>query len=218
MSSSRLSSHRLRMLCCHSWAAALPGLLVLVVLSTALSSCGIKEHFFDVTGDLLVPSAGEHYDEAVRMATKWKKDAYLVSLTADVASSSGVPPTGGHLTYMFESHISPTEFYVARLAWGTWTSEVVSKTAAETSPPIERKQWPLDSVDAWPIALANGGEEFLIEHQEPRTSIDATLLCRTIGEEESVLIWDVDFNILFGPRLLLMIDPKTGDILEVITR
>ncbi len=76
----------------------------------------------------------------------------------------------------------------------------------------------MDSVDAWSIALGNGGEEFLIEHQQPLTSMDATLTHSRIGEQENVLVWEVDFVILFGPRLWLMIDPKTGDILEVITR
>jgi hypothetical protein len=192
-------------------------IVILVVLWASLSGCGTGQHFFDVTGEMLVPSAQQHYDEAVRMAADWKADAYLASVTADVASSSGVPPTGGHLTYMFDSRTSPTEFYVVRLTQGTWTSEVLGKTAAENSRPIEQNHWPLDSVDAWSIALADGGEEFLMEHQEPRTSIDATLLYRRVGEE-SLLVWDVDFNILFGPRLLLMIDPKTGEILEVITR
>jgi hypothetical protein len=192
-------------------------IVILAMLWGCLSGCGSEQHFFDVTGELVVPSARQHYDEAVRMATHWEADAYLASVTADVASSSGVPPTGGHLAYIFDSRTRPTEFYVARLTQGTWTSEVISKTAAETSPTIERAQWPLDSTDAWSVALANGGEEFLLEHQEPTTAIDATLLHHTIGEE-SVLVWDVDFNILFGPRLVLMIDPKSGEILEVITR
>jgi hypothetical protein len=190
---------------------------ILALLWACVSGCGTEQHFFDVTGELVVPSAQQHYDEAVRMATDWSADAYLTRVTAGVASSSGVPPTGGYLTYMFDSRTSPTEFYVARLTGGKWTSDVIDQPAGGTDSPIQPDDWILDTVDAWSIAMASGGEEFLIEHQEPSTTMKATLLYRTIGEE-SLLVWDVDFNILFGPRLVLMIDPKTEEILEVVTR
>ena len=192
-------------------------LLVFVVMSCTIAGCRTREHFFDVTGELHVTSAAEHYREALARAKDWKTDAYLTRVRAGVASSSGAPPTGGGLTYMFESPSIPRAFYTLRVTEGTWTSEVISKFAAATHSPIEREDWPLDSVDAWSMALANGGDDFLMDHQEPLTSMDATLNHSRIGEQENVLVWEVDFLILFGPRLLLKIDPKTGHILDVVT-
>jgi hypothetical protein len=204
-----------------SWSrparAARSAYVILVLLWASLFGCRSQHHFFDVTGELLMPSASEHYEEALLRAHEWNQDAYLTGALAHPFASSGVPPSVLGLTYHFASPTDPTAFYALRVHHDTWTSEVIDKTAAETSAPIERTQWPLDSVDAWSIALANGGEEFLREHQNPTTTMNATLSHRTIGEK-SVLVWDVDFNILFGPRLVLMIDPKSGEILEVITR
>lgn len=193
-------------------------LLGLLTLSSSMVSCASRQHFFDVTGELYVPSAAEHYEEALARAIEWKGDAYPFSLTADVASSSGAPPTGGHLAYYFESVATRRSFLKLRLAHGAWTSEVISKSSAETYPPMERENWVLDSVDAWSIALANGGEEFLIEHQEPLTSMAATLRHRMVGDHADVLVWEVDYTILFGPKLLLVIDPTSGEILEVKAR
>jgi hypothetical protein len=191
--------------------------VILVLLWASLFGCGSQHHFFDVTGELLMPSASEYYEEALLRAQVWQNDAYLTHVDVYPFGSSGVPSNVLGITYDFESPTEPTAFYALRVHQERWTSEVIDKTPAESPPPIERGQWPLDSIDAWSIALANGGEEFLMEHQEPTTTMNATLLHRTIGEE-SVLVWDVDFNILFGPRLVLMIDPKSGEILEVITR
>jgi hypothetical protein len=188
-----------------------------LILPLWVVCCSSRQHFFDVTGELYVSSAAEHYEEALRRATEWKRDAYLFSVTADVASSSGAPPTGGDLAYYFQSITTRRSFLTLRLIDGAWTSEVNSKTSAETYPAIARENWVLDSVDAWSIALANGGEEFLIEHQEPLTSMQATLMYRAVGDED-LLVWSVDFLILFGPRLLLEIDPATGEILEVTSR
>lgn len=179
--------------------------------------CSGRHHYFDVTGELHVPSAARHYDDAVRRAREWKQDAYLFSVTADVASSTGAPPSGGDLAYYFQSATTGTSFLALRLIDGAWSSEEIPKTSGESYRRISRDEWGLDSVDAWSIALAYGGEEFLIQHQEPLTSMQATLMYRTLGDED-VLVWSVDFLILFGPRLLLDIHPVTGEILEVKTR
>ena len=191
--------------------------VVAQILPLCVVCCSSRQHFFDVTGELYVSSAAEHYEEALRRATEWKRDAYLFSVTADVASSSAAPPSGGDLAYYFQSTTTRRSFLTVRLIDGAWTSGVDSKTSAETYPAIGREDWVLDSVDAWSIALANGGEEFLIEHQEPLTSMQATLMYRAVGDED-LLVWSVDFLILFGPRLLLEIDPTTGEILEITNR
>jgi hypothetical protein len=193
------------------------GLLILLLLCSLAAGCRTEKHFFDVTGELHVPSAAEHYAEAMRRAIEWEADAYLFSVTADVGSASGAPPSGGDLAYYFQSIATQTSFLTLRLIDGAWTAEVIPKSSAESYPAIARDEWVLDSTDAWSIALANGGEEFLVEHQEPLTSMAARLRHRTVGDQQ-LLVWEADFLILFGPRLLLAIDPTTGEILEVKTR
>lgn len=72
----------------------------------------------------------------------------------------------------------------------------------------------MDSVDAWSIALANGGEDYLLRQQDPMTSM-AVELDRPRGfMEYGRLLWRVDFFILYGPSLDIFIDPQTGDIIE----
>ena len=133
----------------------------LVVLSSAIIGCRTQEHFSDVTDDRFVPSAAEHYEEALQRSRDWKADAYLSTISLTPASPAG----SGHdawLTCMFHSPSTPDSFYVVDLFGGTWSSEVAPKGRMAVTPlPIEREDWSLDSVDAWDIAQANGGADFL---------------------------------------------------------
>ena len=192
-------------------------LLLLLIGPQVLVGCQTTEHFFDVTGDLVILSAAQHYDEAVIRATEWRGDAYLFVVTADVASSSGSPPTGGDITYYFQSPTTHRSFLSVRLTDDDWVTEVIARTATERPPEIAREDWVLDSVDAWNIGLGNGGWEFLTDHQDPSTSLEATLTYFTVGYARR-LVWRVNFHIPAGPSLGLKIHPVTGEILEVKTR
>jgi hypothetical protein len=177
-------------------------------------SCGSADNSWDPVRDLSVPSAVEHYEDALRRATEWHGDAHLIVIMVGVASASGQPLTPAELGYLFQSPREQRSFLSLRLTGDRWTSEVLKPTSAATRPEIARQDWVLDSVDAWSIALANGGEEFLMQHQDPAPQIDVTLTYRPVGDED-LLVWSVHFSILFGPSLLLHIQPVTGEILEV---
>lgn len=193
--------------------------LVGVVLSSTIIGCRTQEHFFDVSGELHVLSAAEHYDEALDQAIPWKPDAYLSRLSADVASSridDNIPDE--RLTYMFDSPTDADFTYVLDFIGGSWSSDLIPAGAVE--PPIQREDWLLDSVDAWSIALANGGEDLLTEHQDPLTVMLVILEHVRVGDVEDVLVWRVVYLVEPGGpgnRLDISIDPKTGDILQVVT-
>jgi hypothetical protein len=180
-------------------------------------SCGSADNSWDPVRDLCVPSAVEHYEDAFRRATEWNEDAYIIAIMVDVSSSSGEPLTAAELGYLFQSPTERRSFLTVRLTGDQWTSEVLNRSSSAMRPTIAREDWVLDSVDAWSIALANGGEEFLMQHEEPAPRIDVTLTYRPVGEED-VLVWSVHFSILFGPSFLLHIQPVTGEILEVKSR
>ena len=94
------------------------------------------------------------------------------------------------------------------LAAGAASAGLFVGACAQQSPEVvvqKTPECPLD--DVW-------GEEFLMQHQEPAPRIDVTLTYRPVGDED-LLVWSVHFSILFGPSLLLHIQPVTGETLEV---
>lgn len=170
--------------------------------------------------DLWVASAAEHYEEAMARASDWQTDAYLRSVSAIPASSTtGV---GSMVTFMFGSTSAPRSIYVLRLLEGAWESSVLRKGLGESMRwPIEREDWPVDTVEAWRIAQANGGRDFLLAHRDSLTSKMLILDYQSVGTSQNVLAWSVSYGVhpaRQGGQLYLMIDPKTGDVLEVIAR
>ena len=194
------------------------GVLISLLLCFLISGCQTEEHFFDVTGDLVVLSAGDHYDEALDRAKQWREDAYL--------SGVFVSPTPSEerarkpwLVFDFDSLSTSEGSYVVEFdgeAWRSWVRELGPHVMRPT--PIGRDDWSVDSIDAWSIALANGGEDFLLHYQEPMTGMGVQLSYRRVGSEHLRLEWTVDFSILFGPSLKIFIDPHTGDIIETEER
>ncbi len=60
--------------------AAIPvALLASLIVSCTIAGCRTQQHSFDVTGELWVPSAVEHYGQALRTARDWK--AYDTNVT-----------------------------------------------------------------------------------------------------------------------------------------
>lgn len=193
--------------------------LTSLILCSLTMGCRTEEHFFDVTGELFVLSAAEHYDDALRRARQWRDDAYLGGARASVAASAADARPAAGLTYMFHSPTTPHSFYILRFSAGGWNAEEDTKTALAVTPaPIERADWSLDSVDAWSIALANGGEDFLLHYQDPMTAMDVTLDYWGTRTGEEVLAWRANYLIVYGPTLDILIDPKDGDIIEIEER
>lgn len=193
-------------------------LSLLLVGLQVLPGCQATEHFFDVTGDLFVLSAADHYEEALHRATEWSTDAYLSGIMVHPWASKD----GGRealLLYQFDSPTAGGSYYSVEFDGEAWISRVTEQSlSAIRPPPIDRGDWSLDSVDAWNIALANGGEEFLGHHQDPMTAMSLTLDYRGGGMDVGRLTWRVDFFIVFGPSLDMHIDPHTGDIIETDER
>jgi Tol biopolymer transport system component len=190
-------------------------LFVSWVLSAMIIGCAGREHFFDVTGDLVVLSAADHYEEALERAKEWKEDAYLSRISADVGAWTGDGRLVPSLTYMFHSPTTPDAFYILRLSDGVWSSEEAEQGRGPLKPaPVDPEDWSLDSTDAWSIALANGGEQFLLQYQDPMTIMSVTLDYWRAGITQGGLAWRVHYLILYGPSLDMIIDPKTGDIIE----
>jgi hypothetical protein len=65
------------------------------------------------------------------------------------------------------------------------------------------------------IAQANGGREFLLRYQEPMTLMSVELDRPRGFMEYGRLVWTVEFFILNGPSLDILIDPQSGKIIEV---
>jgi Tol biopolymer transport system component len=198
-----------------------PSVLLLCTMLCAVimtAGCRSQEYFFDVTGELSVVSASQHYDEAVGRARAWMPDVTVASVSAAVVSSNttGTVPS---LTYRFGAPSVPDSLYALDLEEYDWISRVVELGSSAAAPrPIERDDWTLDSVDAWSIALANGVEAFLVHYQEPGTLMDVTLdyWPTEIGHE--VLAWRVHCLVLYGPSLYILIDPKSGGIIDIEER
>lgn len=193
--------------------------LCLAAFALLIVSCGIvgdhtEEYYFNATGELLVLSAGQHYEEAMDRARRWKPDAYLSSISAGVAPSSN---PYAWLLFMFDSPSTPDSVYELHFIGETWTSRLLAKgSMTGMASPIKREDWSLDSVDAWSIAQAHGGEDFLLRHQDPTTSMTVTLAYWRVGTTQDVLAWRASYLIIYGDSLSIMIDPSTGDILEVV--
>jgi hypothetical protein len=193
-------------------------LAVLVVLGVLIPGlcvgCRTQEHFFDVTGDLLVLSAAEDHEEALQRATEWSMDAYLSGIMAiPCATKDGRREP--FLLYQFDSPTGGGSYCSVEFDGDSWISRVKQRgLSGVTPPPIDRSDWSLDSVEAWSIALANGGEDFLSQHQDPMTAINLRLGYWGGGEDVGRLAWRADFLILSGPSLDIFIDPQGGHIIE----
>jgi Tol biopolymer transport system component len=192
--------------------------LTLLLLCSLTSGCQTEEHFFDVTGELLVLSAADHYGEALHRATEWRTDAYLSSIMV-LPSRSKHSAREPFLMYQFASPTTSDSFYSVELDGEAWNSRKSELGPHAVRPsPIDRGDWSLDSVDVWGIALANGGEDFLLSYQDPMTSMAVELDYWGAGLGQGRLAWRVDFFILYGPSLDIFIDPQSGDIIETRER
>jgi len=193
-----------------------------LLLCLLASGCDGEQHFFDVTGDLLVLSAADHYDKALARAKEWKEDAYLSGISAFPYPSEG-SARKPWLVFDFDSLSTSESTYVVEFdgeAWRSWDLELGPHLVRPA--PIHRDDWSLDSVDAWSIALANGGEDFLFHSQDPTTSMGVGLTYWTGDWESLRLAWRVHFFILdpllYAPSLDMFIDAHTGDIIETKER
>jgi hypothetical protein len=207
---------------CNVWSQAKAPLYLAVwsLLAVACMTVGCRpqEDLSEAPHDRLVPSAAQQYEEALQRARDWKADAHVTAIHADAASRTSL--LGPSVSYTFDSPDTPYAFFVVRLVGGTWTTEEIRKSRrALPVLPIERENWPLDSRDAWSIAQANGGQDLLRSHPESRVSASVGLERLTVGPSENVLVWRIMYSLLPprpGGHLHIMIDPKSGQVLEVV--
>ncbi|NIN66911.1 MAG: hypothetical protein GTO63_19895 [Anaerolineae bacterium] len=207
---------------CNVWSQAKAPLYLAVwsLLAMACMSLGCRpqEDLSEAPHDRLVPSAAHQYEEALQRARDWKADAHVRAIHANPACRTSL--LGPSLSYTFDSPDTPYAFFVVRLVGGTWTTEVIRKSRrALPVLPIEREDWPLDSRDAWSIGQANGGQDLLRSHPDCQVSTDVDLERLRVGASENVLVWRVRYALLPrrpGGHLDIRIDPKSGQVLEVV--
>jgi Tol biopolymer transport system component len=197
------------------------GCLILLALLAVLGSsvgCRNQEGVPDALGDLHVLSAADHYSEALERAMGWKADARLICIAAGVGQASNTLGGPG-ITFYFDAPSAPNSMYEVDLETGSWTSRVVDlRSGASSVPPIEREQWTSDSIDAWSIAQANGGEEYLLQHRDPATIMTVILDYWPMPDRTQILAWRVSYTVLPASTLDILIDPGTGEIIEARER
>ncbi len=159
-----------------------------------------------------VPSARELYPLALAEAREWDAVAYLVDVgfflrPVDLYSfgfATRLDPRKGLLVY-----VEPSDDGVTIRSEETYSRD---RTYAEFEPWIGDADWRVDSPDAFKIALLNGGEAFLREYPS------AGLWWMQLWYFRGKLQWRVVFSNedpRFGPHFGILIDPKTGEVLDV---
>jgi hypothetical protein len=192
-----------------------------IALVCVIVGCRAEIDSPDLCEELLVVSAAEHYDEALSGATEWQPDAYLTSIVGS-SNSRSVERDYALLVYTFHSSIDQTSFFVASLLGDAWTSysEPLGRMAVNPAP-IAREEWILDSLDACEVAQDNGGRDFLARYADSYVSMVVQLDRFEVSGIEDVLVWRLSYNVKPyspGGYLEVFIDPKTGSVLEIVTK
>jgi len=107
---------------------------------------------------------------ALEVAKQWRPDAYMFSANAIVPAlkPDGTFIIDGRVSLDFRSKTDTQHSY--RVGFDSkGTSDVFEFSDAipqSDDLPIESIDWPLDSIDAWRIVLANGGSTLLEEYRQ----------------------------------------------------
>jgi len=109
---------------------------------------------------------------AMEAATQWRSDAYMTGAHAIIPASrpDGTFTIRSRVTFDFRSKADAQHWYGVDFdSKGALDVFEFSYTVPQSDDlPIESSDWPLDSVDAWQIVLADGGST-LLEEYRPQT-------------------------------------------------
>jgi hypothetical protein len=172
-----------------------------------------------------IPQSIKAVEQRARESAKqWQSDAYLISAHAIVpaSQSDGTFTIQDRITFNFRSKADAQHSYLVGFdSKGALDVFKFSDTVAQSDDlPIESNDWPLDSLDAWQIALANGGSALLKDYQQQtvdmRCSVslqrwDPTLKPSRTGR----VLWDVlCMDAVTQKSFRFWIDAQNGEVIK----
>ena len=157
---------------------------------------------------------------AMEAAKQWHPDVYMTGAHAIVPASrpDGTFTIQGRVTFDFRSKADTQHSYLVGFdSKGVLDVFEFSYTVPQSDDlPIESGDWPLDSLDAWWIVQANGGNALLEEYQ--RQTIDmrcALSLQRWNPPHTGRVLWHVGcMDAVTEKSFDFWIDAQTGEVIE----
>ncbi len=157
---------------------------------------------------------------ALETATRWRPDAYLAGASVIVPASrpDGTFTIRGSVSFDFLSRADVEHWYTVNFdSQGTLkVFEFPSRMTQFDVLPIESSDWPLDSIDAWRIAQANGGSALLQEYEEQTVDMRClAVLQRWNPPYSGRVVWDIScMDAVMLKSFDFEIDAKTGEVIE----
>jgi hypothetical protein len=164
-----------------------------------------------------IPSVIEHYPKALAEARNWRSDAYMIYSAIQIRGTVLI----GSLAFNSESN--PEVGFLYRLheaeeGYQLETKEVDASGRLKANPPIPEDKWTVDSLEAYRVAIENGGSDFINLHPEVDTALlqldrlSGSASSRT-GLPQGEIVWVVTFYKLMEISMDIYIDALTGEVL-----
>lgn len=169
-------------------------------------------------GGLRTLSAREFYPMALKIAQEWKSDAYLAGIQADFLPENEFKK---QLSMSFSFESPNDDRHSLLVSFKEDTDEPQVKIVDHPVPisvrnPISSEDWPVDSMKALAISQNNGGKEFLTKYDSEATHLFLSLEERRPIVPGAHLQWRVSYsNLGTGEYVRVMLDPQTGEVIEV---
>ena len=173
----------------------------------------------------IMPSAKAFLTRATEAAKKWHSDAYLHRLQIIIIDQRVQDKSGditmtflSGLDFEFHSNADTQHDYRVSFFRNGDVSELQGQAELIDLPSIKPSDWPLDNVDAWQIALANGGSQFLEQAYQQTRYGDTDCFTRLVrfASVQDKLVWDVgcQTSTIAQDLFRFWIDPQSGEIVE----
>jgi len=180
------------------------------------ASCSFGTSGSTGADDVPVPSAHELATRAYEAARVWRSDAHLIFIDLEVRPRAGA-------TFSFNSMSHPETGLNVHIDDPLGTPslrpvEVDASARKQTLPSIdEYANGPVDSIEAFKIALESGGRGYIQGHPEVWEDPwlwNVNLQYLNVNETPTV-VWRVYFTNLLTDGYEVLVDPLTGKVLEI---